>query len=57
MLNGEATDTKYIVFGLIELRLKNMIYRSRGEHAIITPLLEVLLNASFHYTVASVKHI
>ena len=33
MLSGEATNTNFIVFGLTQLRLEPMIYRTRGESA------------------------
>ena len=33
MLRGEATNTNFIVFGLIRLGLEHTIYRTRGEHA------------------------
>jgi hypothetical protein len=32
VLNGEATNTNFIVFGLTRPRLEPTIYRSRGEH-------------------------
>ena len=33
MLSGEATNTNFIVFGLIQPELEPTIYRTRGEHA------------------------
>jgi hypothetical protein len=34
MLNGEATNTNFIVFGLTyKSELEHTIYRTRGEHA------------------------
>jgi hypothetical protein len=33
MLNGEATNTIFIVFGLNLLGVEPKIYRTRGEHA------------------------
>jgi hypothetical protein len=33
VLSGEATNTDFIVFGLIRLGLKPTIYHTQGEHA------------------------
>jgi len=33
MLNGEATNTNFIVFGLTLSALETKVYRTRGEHA------------------------
>jgi hypothetical protein len=33
MLNGEATNTNLIVFGLTRPGLEPMIYHTRGKHA------------------------
>jgi hypothetical protein len=33
MLNGEATNAIFIVFGLTQPGLEQMIYRTRDEHA------------------------
>ena len=33
MLNGEATNTDFLVFGLIRLGFEPTIYRTCGEHA------------------------
>jgi len=38
MLSREATNTNFIVFGLTQLWLERMIYRTRGGHAKIKPL-------------------
>ena len=32
MLSGEATDTDFIVFGLIKPELQPTTYNTRGEH-------------------------
>jgi len=34
VLNGEATNTNFIVFGLTRSGLETTIYRTRGDHAI-----------------------
>ena len=33
MLNGEATHTNFIFFGLTQSGVEPMIYHTRGEHA------------------------
>ena len=33
VLSGEATNTNFIVFGLIQSGLEPMIFRTRGDHA------------------------
>jgi hypothetical protein len=45
VLSGEATNTNFIVFGLIRLGLEPMIYRTRGEHANHYPTDAVLMSS------------
>ena len=42
MLSGEATNTKFIVFGLTRSGLESTIYRTQGEYANNNTTDEVL---------------
>ena len=43
MLSGESTNANLIVFSLTRSGLEPMIYRTRDEHATITPPMRQLV--------------
>jgi hypothetical protein len=50
VLNGEATNINFIVFGLTRSGLEPKIYHSRGEHASISIMWRLTIINNLHET-------
>jgi hypothetical protein len=48
VLSGEATHTKFIVFGLTRPWFKSTIYRTRSEHRHDDDIAEILLKVALN---------
>jgi hypothetical protein len=56
MLNGEATNAIFIVFGLTQPGLAQMIYRTRDEHAYQWPKEQTMIYKTLHRTQRMEQH-